>query len=387
MRSRAACIPLLFLLFSGLFWGCADVVLGADPALVAEIGPRYIFFFIGDGMGPIEVQAGAEALMKASGRELSFLAFPAHGMIRTGNLYGAVTDSAAAGTALASGHKTANGVLNMNPLGSIRYPTIAELAAGRGLKVGIITSVSLNHATPAAYYAAASDRSSYHDIGLQLVDSDFDYFGGGGLLQNADPAGSGKSLLELARARGYLVADTKVKFAALGPGQGKAIAIGEALDSESALPYETERAAGDLRLADFVEKGVSLLSDAPRGFFMMVEGGKIDWAGHANDTPLLLGEVVGLGDAVSAALGFQVAHPGQTLIVVTADHETGGLRYAGTVEKSRDPALLQWTTVGHTGVDVGVYAIGVGAELFSGTYPNTGIFDRLKVLLEASPAP
>jgi alkaline phosphatase len=163
--------------------------------------------------------------------------------------------------------------------------------------------------------------------------------------------------------------------------------MGERLDSESALPYEAAQVPGDLRLADFVEKGIELLSDDPEGFFMMVEGGKIDWACHDNDTALMLGEVGGFDDAISKALIFRDAHPSRTLIVVTADHETGGFQYSSPVDRANGSGRLEWTTRGHTGADVGIWASGLGAELFSGTYPNTGVFDRLKVLLQAPTSP
>jgi alkaline phosphatase len=325
-------------------------------------------------MDSVHVEAAKAAAESEGLAPLSFADFPFKGQISTANAFLGVTDSAAAATALATGHKTANGILSMDITGTNSYPTLADAAKGRGMKVGIVTSVSLDHATPAAFYAHSFSRSSYHDIAMQLADSDIDFFGGGGLLEPVGGDGLAADALERARAKGFSVVTTKADFTALAPGAGRVIAISETLDADKSLPYELERVSGQQTLADFVAKGSSLL-DGSGGFFMMVEGGKIDWASHARRTDLMIPEVLGLGSAVDQALAFRAAHPDETLIVVTSDHETGGL--------SSDGGVLSWSTSGHTGVDVGVFALGVGQDLFEGSYPNTGIFDRLKALIEA----
>jgi len=346
----------------------------SSPFALPESGPRHIFLFIGDGMGLVHVEAARLAAESAGLPPLSFAGFPVQGRASTANALYAVTDSAAAATALATGHKTANGVLSVSPLGGTAYETLPDLAKARGMKVGIVTTVSLNHATPAAFYAHSVSRSSYHDIALQLADSTIDFFGGGGLLQPRGSDGRGEDALERARSKGFLTIGTKAVFAALSPGAGRVIASSERLDSEASMAYELDRVSGEQSLADFIAKGAELLeSDA--GFLMVVEGGKIDWASHDNDTRRMIPEVLALGRAVDVALQFLAAHPDDTLIVVTSDHETGGLVLDGTV--------TSWTSGGHTGADVGVFAYGRGMELFEGSYRNTGIFDRLKALLIA----
>lgn len=338
------------------------------------ISPRYIFLFLGDGMGPVHVEAALRAAESAGRPPPSFVGFPVKGQASTANALLGITDSAAAATAIATGHKTANGVLSMDITGSKSYETIADIAKRKGMKIGVITNVSLNHATPAAFYAHSNSRARYYDIAIQLAGSDIDFFGGGGLLDQSGSDGKAEDALARARAEGFSVITTKTDFSALAPGTGKVIAISTILDKEKALPYELDRTPEAQTLADFVLKGSQLL-EGDQGFFMMVEGGKIDWASHDHRTDRMIPEVFSLGSAVEKALDFLAAHPGQTLIVVTSDHETGGLTLAG--------GKLSWTTVEHTGVDVGVYAIGAGQELFEGSYRNTGIFDRLNALLEA----
>lgn len=349
------------------------------------VGPKYIFLFIGDGMGKnhvaaAELYAVTPEAAAAGIAPLRFSAFPARGEISTSNIYGRTTDSAAAATALASGRKTANGVLNMNPAATETYAIITDLAAARGRRVGVVTSVSLDHATPAGFYAFSGARGDYYEIAAQLAARRFDYFGGGGFLSPRGDDGRQADAFVLAAANGFTVARTKAAFAALAPGAGRAIAVGERLDASQALPYAADRAPGDLALADFVAKGVELL-DGDGGFFMMAEGGRIDWASHANDVFHMLPEVADLDRAVAVAIDFQSVHPDETLIVVTSDHETGGLAIA---EGERfDWARLSWSTGGHTGAKVAVFASGIGQELFAGSYDNTGIFERLKALIEA----
>jgi alkaline phosphatase len=383
-RSIRAISPKRFPAFLALALIAFSCCAAADfPAPTA--GPKYIFLFIGDGMGENHVAAARlyaatpEAAAKGVA-PLRFPAFPVRGEIATHNSSLGVTDSAAAATALAAGRKTANGILNMNPQLTERYAIITDLAKARGLRVGIVTSVSLDHATPAGFYAFSSARDDYYSIAVQLAARGFDYFGGGGFLSPRGANGDKTDVLVLAAANGFTVARTKAEFAALAPGIGRAIAMGERLDSSKALPYAADRAPGDLALADFVAKGIELLG-GENGFFMMAEGGKIDWVSHANDVFRTLPEVADLDAAVAIAVAFQSAHPDETLIVVTSDHETGGLAIAEGA--GFDWTRLSWSTSGHTGAKVAVYASGIGQELFAGSYDNTGVFERLKALIEA----
>jgi alkaline phosphatase len=298
---------------------------------------KYVFLFIGDGMAmpqisATEVYSNALASKDIKVKRLGFSRFPVAGFTTTYDAGSFITDSASAGTALATGNKTLSGVVNMDPAKTQKYTTIAEMAKAAGMKVGVVTSVSLDHATPACFYAKAPSRSNYYDIAAQIATSGFDYFGGGGFLQ---PTGKDKDkpdVIELAKAAGYKYVSTQAGFVALKKGAGKVLAVNETLADSASMPYEIDRKADDLSLADYAAKGIELLSDGPKGFFMMVEGGKIDWACHANDAAASIRDILAFDAAVAKAVDFAEKHPKDTLIVVTGDHETGGmtLGFAGT---------------------------------------------------------
>ena len=188
-----------------------------------------------------------------------------------------------------------------------------------------------SHATPAAFYAHQASRSSYYEIGLEMVESDFDYFAGGGLLDPTGSEGDQTDLYQLAQEAGYTVARTYAEADAISADTDKAIIIEENLADSDAIPYEIDRTDDMWSLADYVEKGIEVL-DNDTGFFMMCEGGKIDWACHANDAGSSIHDTQALADAVQVAIDFAAEHPDETLILVTGDHETGGLTigFAGT---------------------------------------------------------
>jgi alkaline phosphatase len=297
---------------------------------------KYVFYFIGDGLAMPQINSaeifkgtmnGNNPMNRAT---LNFGAFPHQGMQTTHSANTFITESAAAGTALATGHKTNNDVLGMDPGKTVKYKTMAELAKEKGLKVGIVTSVSLDHATPAAFYAHEPTRKNYYEIGQAMVASGFDYFAGGGLLAPTGPRKDKANVLDIARQQGYKVVNSKEGIAGLDKTSGKVIAINPVLAAEQALEYEIDR-NDQLSLADFTRKGIELL-DNPNGFFLMVEGGKVDWAAHANDAATTIRDVLSFEAAISEALKFYAKHPDETLIVVTGDHETGGMSigFAGT---------------------------------------------------------
>lgn len=353
-----------------------------------ETGPKHIFLFIGDGMGLAHVRAAglyaeSDAGIAAGASPLRFDDFPVSGLISTHNYWGVITDSAAAATALASGFKTSNGVINMNPAKTERYPILSELERRKGFRVGVVSNTALNSATPAAFFASSPSRDDNYEIAAQLAGSPFDYFGGGGLVEPRGPDGTQPDAFELAKANGFEVVRDKAGFQALLPGSGPVLAVNEILDGSASMAYALNREPGDLSLADFTRKGIELLSGG-KGFFMMIEGGKIDKASHANEAELMVHEVLDLDAAIGSALEFYRNHPDDTLIVVTSDHETGGLSIAEG--SGFDFGRLSWSTTGHTGQEVGVFAQGLGQELFSGSYDNTGIFARLLALAEAASA-
>lgn len=331
-------------------------------------GPKHIFLFIGDGMGPnhiiaAQMYAESEAGKTAGISPLRFADFPVSGAVTTHNYFGLVTDSAAAATAMASGKKTANGLINMNPLKTRSFTTISAFQKAAGRRVGVVSSSPLNSATPAAFYASAPSRDDDYDIAVQLAESPYDYFGGGGLDHPKGDNEAQPDAYDIATAKGFTVVKENVDFSALSAGVGRTLAV-----CPSSLP-------------DFTRKGIELLSSG-EGFFMVVESGKIDTASHANKLALMIPEVIALDESVAAAVDFYNENPDDTLIVVTSDHETGGLTIADG--EGFDYGRFSWTTTGHTGQAVRVFALGVGQELFSGSYDNTGIFDRLKALTDAS---
>ena len=195
----------------------------------------------------------------------------------------------------------------------------------------MISSVNINHATPAAFYAHQVSRNSYYEISNEMIESGFDYFAGGGLKQTTGENKDQEDSYTLAEKAGYKVIKTQAEAEALTAEDGKAIVIAETLADSDACSYENDRAEEEWALADFVEKGIEVL-DNEKGFFMMVEGGKIDWACHANDAGSTIADTIALDNAVDKAVEFYNEHPEETLILVTGDHETGGLTigYAGT---------------------------------------------------------
>ena len=201
------------------------------------------------------------------------------------------------------------------------------------MKVGIISTVNLNHATPAAFYAHQASRNKYYEIGEEMIASGFEYFAGGGLKKKTgyDKEKPLPNLYDLATEAGYTVTFTNEEAAAVTAETGKVILIDEYLADSDAMAYELDRTDEMWSLADYVKKGIEVL-DNEKGFFMMCEGGKIDWACHANDAATTIHDTIALADAIQVAIDFAKDHADETLILVTGDHETGGLSigFAGT---------------------------------------------------------
>ncbi len=306
----------------------ASISLGAPLNHHTGKPAKYVFFLVGDGLG-IPQRMATEAY---AGRKLLMDTFPAQGLTTTHANDRFITGSAASATALATGVKTNINYIGVDPEFK-RLSTIAEMAKQQGKRVGIISSVSIDHATPAAFYAHVKHRKMVHEIDVALAQSGFDFFGGGGLM---DPEGKKSKnplgdALEMARQNGYTIVDNKKDFLALDKNSGKVIAHNEWLQDAGALPYAMDMGESDITLAGFTEKAVTLL-DNPSGFFLMVEGGKIDWACHANDATAAITNNIAFDRAVQVAFDFYQSHRDETLIVITGDHECGGLTlgFAGT---------------------------------------------------------
>jgi alkaline phosphatase len=219
----------------------------------------------------------------------------------------------------------------MDSLGQEVYVSMAKLARDKGMKVGIISTVSIEHATPASFYSNSPSRDFYYEIALQIPESRFNFFGGGGFRQPQGAKGDQKNIVEVLSEAGYTVYNTREDFDKIKAGDDNIVTINPALDGDAALPYAIDQKEGEISFAEFVAKGIEVL-DNPDGFFMMAEAGKIDWACHANDAMATVIDVLNLDEGVKVAYEFYQNHPDETLIVVTGDHETGGMAigFAGT---------------------------------------------------------
>lgn len=311
--------------------------------------PKYVFVFIGDGMSYPQIQSAAyytgkdaagivDVVKKSENpsdspemKALSFYQFPIAGSASTYDATSFAPDSASTATSIFTGYKTHSSSINVDITKKIKYRTIAEqLRDQKKYKIGVISTVNLNHATPAATYAHQASRKSNYPIGQELVSSNFEYFAGGALMDPQDKNKDKTSIYDLAKNAGYKVCFDQKSAAALKNGD-KALVIAETLADSDSMSYDNDRKEGEWALRDYVRKGIEVL-DNKTGFFMMVEGGKVDWACHANDARSSIADTLALSEAVEEAISFYNKHPKETLILVTADHETGGLAigYAGT---------------------------------------------------------
>lgn len=452
--------------------------------------PKYIFMLIGDGMSFAQVNAaqvymGNNESGKVATKNMNFTEFPVAGVATTHDSTSFCPDSASTATSLSTGVKTHSGVIGMAVDKATSVQNISELLKEqKNMKIGVVSSVTINHATPAAYYAHVASRNDYYGIALQLAASGFDYFGGGNISKPTGNEKDQKDAYEIIKEAGYLIPETKEEILALNSQSGKVYASSPVVQDSGALLYALDNKEGELDFSDYVQNAINVL-DNPDGFFIMAESGKIDWACHANDAKTTIEEVIEFENGVQVAIDFAKKHPDETLIIVTGDHETGGmtLGYAATgystafnildhqkmsyvafdglIKKMKeensgltfedvmpiitenfgllppdeqvadnplaltesefqklkdgfaesqkpkeernytdeqkilyggyDPlsvsvthiinnkAGIGWTSYSHTGTPVAVYASGVGAELFNGSYDNTDVFNKLLV--------
>lgn len=304
----------------------------------AENSPKYVFYFIGDGMGAAQRQIAelfVQTQRNCPSSKLVMNTFPVAGIITTHSSDTLVTDSAAAGTALACGYKTNNGLISQLPNGE-DVRTLLEEAEEKGMATGLISTTRITHATPAVFFAHHPDRDAENEIAEQLVDADVDFIAGGGFRNFVPKNGTfGKSkreddrnLLAEMEAKGY-----KVFLGAENDGfnhyQPQANDKTIALFTGSHIPYEIDRLNDPKTnipsLEEMTEKAIDLLSYDQDGFFLMVEGGRIDHACHINDITGNIHDTLAFDDAIQCAYEFYHKHPDETLIVVVADHETGGI--------------------------------------------------------------
>lgn len=415
---------------SALIFNVLILFVCAPSALRAQEAKSGIFF-IGDGMGPAQVTAGRIFKGNARDGKLTLDSLDHVAMVRTYAYDAMVTDSAASATALATGHKAKNRAISVDPKGN-RLETILEKAKKQGKSVGVVTTTTVTHATPACFYAHGPNRGDEAGFAEQLIDdADIDLVMGGGRRYflprdrtDDERGGRGtrsddRDLIAEAGGKGWRVIQRQSGFDQLladidaGRDPGKVLA----LFNYSHLEFELDRSKdpwGEPSLAEMTAAAIKILSRNPKGYFLMVEGGRIDHACHANQAYRAMTDLVAFDDAVKVGVDAARAD-GETLVVITADHETGGLaisavgslevkgadlitggspfgsgsiltfasgpgadraaqnRYAKDHPNYQQPALMKLRSAAHSGVDVILWADGPGAETFHGVLDNNEV--------------
>lgn len=293
--------------------------------MVAAAAPKYLFYFIGDGMGMGQVMAADTYRRIALGSDtpMVMMQFPYSGILTTYSASSTVTDSAAAGTALATGHKTNNGVLGLNA-DSVAVNSIASILHDQGWGVGLVTSVAPDDATPGAFYAHVPNRGMYYEIGRQAADSGYEFIAGSCWRGATDKAGNPTDLLEYISSKGVDLVTDVAK--ARSSDKKRVFLYSDNPFNSSNVGFTIDSIPGALTLPEMTEAAIEhLMKVSPDKFFMMVEGGNIDHVGHGNDGATVAVEVVNFDRALGKAYEFYKQHPEETVIIVTADHETGGM--------------------------------------------------------------
>ncbi|MEM6265581.1 MAG: alkaline phosphatase [Bacteroidota bacterium] len=324
--------------------------------------PLNIILMIGDGMGISQITAG----LIANGNKLNLERMRHIGLIKTFSYDNLITDSAAGATAFACGEKTINGAIAVTPRKK-SMPTILEMAHQQGLATGVVATSYIQHATPASFYAHQPNRSMYEDITKDFLNETVDIAIGGGRRFFEDRRDK-TSLLDTLATRGYEV------FRGIKKAQKNAVS-----NKVFVICAREHMAAMKMGRGNFLSTSTDFamerLGQNEKGFFLMVEGSQIDWGGHANDKSYIVDEVIDFDKAVGRALDFAEAQ-GNTLVIVTADHETGGFAVEGG-SFIRQEVIGDFTTGSHTADLIPVFAYGPGAENFMGIYDNTEIFSKM----------
>jgi len=335
---------------------------------------KNVILLIGDGTGLSQISSAF--FFKETSP--NYARFKHIGLINTTSSREDITDSAAGATAFASGIKTYNGAVGVAD-DSTEVKNLVEIVSKHNIKTGVISTSSIQHATPAGFYAHAINRGLYEDIAADMVDSDIDFFAGGGT-KFFNKRKDGENLLDALKVKGFNIDTT-----ALGKFSGiKSYSKMAYLLAENHLD-PVAKGRGDY-LPKATELGIKFLNkDADKSsFFLMVEGSQIDWGGHANDADYLISELIDFDDAIGKALDF-AEKDGNTLVIVTADHENGGFTLSSTPKKAEDGKSYSdyneitgtFSTNGHSATLIPVFAYGPGAEAFSGIYENTEIFHKI----------
>ena len=328
--------------------------------------PKNVILIIGDGMGITQVYAA----MSVSKKSLHMESAKFIGFNKTYSYDSYTTDSGAGGTALAAGLKTRNGIIGMSH-DSIPIPNIIELAHRKGLAGGVVSTSSVTHATPASFVAHNINRGNYEEIAKDFLKTKPEVFIGGGY-DNFVNRSDGVNLLPELSEKGYTIATSMEELLEVSDVDRLA-----GLLAPGHMPAISEGRGDMLSYASI--KAIETLMRYEKGFFLMIEASQIDWGGHDNDTEYIINEVIDLDRTLGVILDYAKVD-GQTLIVITADHETGGMTLPRGNTRERTVSA-DYTTTGHTGIVVPVFAFGPGADEFGGFYENTDIFKKIKALL------
>jgi len=330
--------------------------------------PKNIVLMIGDGMGITQITAG----MYLNGNQLNLEQFKYIGLHKSYSSDNQVTDSAAGATAFSIGQKTYNGAIGVDKKGRPVH-TILEEAENGGWASGLVVTSSITHATPASFFAHQKKREMTEEIATDLLNVDIDFFVGGGK-KNFDRRKDGQNLIEALRQKGYAIStflDQDFKDVIIDPTKkfGYFAADEEPLSNAQGRDYLVAACRSAM---EFLSK------KSDKGFFLMIESAQIEWGGYANDSKYVTSEMIEFDQAIGAVLDFAKLD-GETLIIVTADHETGG--YAINATSTMDTIVEAFTTDKHTASLIPVFAWGPGEELFGGIYQNTSIYDKMRMAL------
>ena len=325
---------------------------------------KNVILLIGDGMGVSQIYAG----MTANKGHLNLERFHHIGFSKTYSADDFITDSGAGGTALSSGYKTFNHAIGVDT-DSIAHQTILEIADKYGKATGLVATSEITHATPASFIAHVPDRNDYETIATYFLETDIDVFIGGGYKYFANRS-DGINLITDLENKNYQICTSLDQLQGVNSGK----LAGLIYDDK---PPRVTKGRGDMLLTA-TQKAIEILDQSENGFFLMIEGSQIDWGAHKNNTDYVVEEMVDFDKVIGFVLDY-AAKNGNTLVIVTADHETGGMAIVKG-DLATGEVGAKFSTLGHTGVMVPVFAEGPGEEMFGGIYENTAIFDKMMLI-------
>ena len=347
----------------------------SNQAILKDNTPKNVILLIGDGTGLSQISSA----FYFKETPPNYGRFKQVGLIKTSSSREDITDSAAGATAFASGVKSYNGAIGVAD-DSTHVTTLVEIAKANNVNSGVVSTSSIVHATPASFYAHSINRGRYEEIAGYLANSDVDFFAGGGV-KWFNKRKDNINLIDRLQSRSFLMDTTSLKDYASIKNASK---VGFLLGQDHMPPAAKGR--GDY-LPKATELGIRYLNDKGAPFFMAIEGSQVDWGGHGNDADYLISELIDFDNAIGKALDF-AERDGNTLVIVTADHETGGFTLSSTKKKTDDGREYSdyneitgtFSTGGHSATLIPVFAYGPGAEEFSGVYENTEIFHKIMKL-------